>query len=106
VWWEESDPEEDPPDDIERSRSYHTFFINPDGEDFTFETETDGVTEPEFMTDDFAEAGWGEEPTVSRISGSGRGSSRWEVLQLWFGRVRPWAPAGRHCSVSDSSNLL
>jgi len=24
------------------------------------------------MTDDFAEAGWGEEPPVSRISGSGR----------------------------------
>ena len=72
VWWEESDPDEDPSDEIERSRSYHTFFISPDGEGFTFETETDGVTEPEFMTDDFAEAGWGEEPPVSRISGSGR----------------------------------
>jgi hypothetical protein len=72
VWWEESDPDEDPPDEIERSRSYHTFFISPDGESFAFETETDSVTEPEFMTDDFAEAGWGEEPPVSRISGSGR----------------------------------
>lgn len=72
VWWEESDPEEDPPDEIERSRSYHTFFVSPDGEGFTFETEAEGVTEPEFMTDDFAEAGWGEEPPVSRISGSGR----------------------------------
>ena len=29
VWWEESDPEEDPPDEIERSRSYHTFFVSP-----------------------------------------------------------------------------
>jgi hypothetical protein len=54
VWWEESDPEEDPPGEIEHSRSYHTFFVSPDGEGFTFETE--GVTEPEFMTDDFAEA--------------------------------------------------
>jgi hypothetical protein len=72
VWWEESDPEEDPPDEIERSRSYHTFFVSPDGEGFTFETETEGVTEPEFMTQDFAEAGWGEDPPVSRISGSGR----------------------------------
>jgi hypothetical protein len=72
VWWEESDPEEDPPDEIERSRSYHTFFVSPDGEGFTFETEAEGVIEPEFMTDDFAEAGWGEEPPVSRISGSGR----------------------------------
>jgi hypothetical protein len=72
VWWEESDPEGDPPDEIERSRSYHTFFISPNGKGFTFETEADSVTEPEFMTDDFAEAGWGEEPPVSRISGSGR----------------------------------
>jgi hypothetical protein len=72
VWWEESDPEEDPPDEIERSRSYHTFFVSPDGEGFTFETEAEGITEPDFMTDDFAEAGWGEEPPVSRISGSGR----------------------------------
>jgi len=72
VWWEESDPEEDPPDEIERSRSYHTFFVSPDGEGFTFETEAEGITEPEFMTDDFAEAGWGEEPPLSRISGSGR----------------------------------
>jgi hypothetical protein len=72
VWWEESDPEEDPPDEIERSRSYHTFFVSPDGEGFTFETEADGVTEPAFMTADFAEAGWGEDPPVSRVSGRGR----------------------------------
>jgi len=72
VWWEESDPEEDPPDEIERSRSYHTFFVSPDGEGFTFDTEAEGVAEPEIMTDDFAEAGWEEEPPVGRISGSGR----------------------------------
>ncbi len=72
VWRGESDPDEDPPDEIERSRSYHTFFISPDGKGFTFETDTDSVTEPEFMTDEFAEGGWGEEPPVSRISGRGR----------------------------------
>lgn len=71
VWWE-SDPEEDPPDEIERSRSYHTFFVIPNGEAFTFETEAEGITEPEFMTGDFAEAGWGGDPPVSRISGNGR----------------------------------
>jgi hypothetical protein len=71
VWWEQSDPEEDPPDEIERSRSYHTFFVSPDGQGFTFETEAEGITEPEFMTDDFAEAGRGEEPP-GRISGTGR----------------------------------
>jgi hypothetical protein len=72
VWWEESDPEDDPPDEFERSRSYHTFFVSPDGERFTFETEAEGVTEPDFITDDFAEAEWGEDPPVSRISGRGR----------------------------------
>ena len=72
VWWDESDPEEDPPSEIQRGRSYHTFFVSRKGEGFTFETEAEGITEPEFMTDDFAEAGWEEEPPVSRISGSGR----------------------------------
>jgi hypothetical protein len=38
-----------------------TFFASPDGEGFTFETEDEGTREPEFMTDDFAEAGWEEE---------------------------------------------
>lgn len=72
VWWDESDPDEDPPDEIEPERSYHTFFVSPEGEGFTFETEAEGVTEPEFMTNDFAEAGWGEDPPVSRIAGTGR----------------------------------
>jgi hypothetical protein len=54
---EGSDPEEDSPGEFERSRSYHTFFISPDSEIFTFETAADGATEPEFITDDFAEAG-------------------------------------------------
>ncbi len=72
VWWEESDPEEDPPDEIERERSYHIFFVSPEGEGFTFETEAEGITESECMTADFADAGWGEDPPVGRISGSGR----------------------------------
>jgi hypothetical protein len=40
--WQDSaaDPEEDPPDDVERSRSYHMFFVGPEGEPFTFETKT------------------------------------------------------------------
>lgn len=42
-------------------------FVSPDGEGLTFETEAEGVTEPEFMTDDFAEAGWREDLPVSRI---------------------------------------
>jgi hypothetical protein len=77
VWWEESDCEEDPPDEIERERSYHTFFVSPEGEDFTFETESEGITEPECMTADFADAGWGEDPPIGQISGSG--STGWVV---------------------------
>ncbi|PYT24176.1 MAG: hypothetical protein DMG57_29640 [Acidobacteria bacterium] len=46
-------------------------FRSPDREGFTFETEAEGVVEPE-LTDDFAEAGWGEDPPVSRIPGRGR----------------------------------
>lgn len=69
VWWEESDPEEDPPDDIERTRSYDTFFVSPDDEGSTFETEAEGVAEPESITDDFAESGRGEEPPISQICG-------------------------------------
>jgi len=65
-------PEEEPPDEIERSRSDHTFFASPDGEGFTFKTEAEGIREREFMTDDFAEAGWREEPPVGRISGTGK----------------------------------
>jgi hypothetical protein len=72
IWWDGSDPEEDPPDEVERSRSYHVFFVSPEGEAFTFETEAEGIVEPEFMTEEFEEAGWGEDPPVSRIPGTGR----------------------------------
>ena len=71
IWWGESDPDEDPPDMIEPSRSYHLFFVSPEGEAFAFETETEGI-EPEFMTEEFEEAGWGEGPPMGRIPGSGR----------------------------------
>jgi hypothetical protein len=29
VWWDESNPEEDPPDDAVRDRSYHLYFVAP-----------------------------------------------------------------------------
>ena len=85
VWSEESDPEDDPPDETERSHSYHTFFVSPDGERFTFETESE-VTEPEFATADFADAEWEEEPDVNRISGTGR--TGWVVA---VSRLAPFA---------------
>jgi hypothetical protein len=46
VWWEQSDPEEEPPDEIERSRSYHTFFASPDGEGFTSKRKTKALKNP------------------------------------------------------------
>ena len=72
VWWDDSDREEDPPDEHMHSRSYHLFFVSPEGESFTFETEAEGIAEPEFMTEEFEAAGWGEGPPVSRIPGKGR----------------------------------
>jgi hypothetical protein len=72
IWWDGSDPEEDPPDEQLRSRSYHLFFVSPKGEPFTFDAEAESITEPEFLTEEFEEAGWGEGPPVGRIPGSGR----------------------------------
>jgi hypothetical protein len=39
-WGEASDPEEDPPDWIEESRSYYLFFLSPLDDRFRFETDT------------------------------------------------------------------
>jgi hypothetical protein len=45
------DPEENPPDEIEHSRSYHLFFVSPEGKAFTLETEAEGFEEPKLMTE-------------------------------------------------------
>ena len=77
IWGDESDPEDAPPDEIGQSRSYHTFFVSPEGEAFTFETEADDITEPEFITEEFEEAGWDQDPPIS--SGPGSGRTGWVV---------------------------
>ena len=46
VWFDGSDPEEDPPDDSVPSRSYHLFFVCPEGDEFTYETEMEIPAEP------------------------------------------------------------
>ena len=69
--WDESDPDEYPPDDIDGRRTYHTFFISPAGEAFTFEAEAEELVEPDCMTGDFAEADWEEELPMSAVAGSG-----------------------------------
>ena len=72
IWWDQSDPEEDPPDEIERSRSYHLFFVSPDGKAFTFETEAEGFEEPEIITEELEEAGCGGDLLPYRVPGTGR----------------------------------
>jgi len=72
AWWDDSDPEEGLPDILEPSRSYHVFFVSPDGEAFTYETEIESMEEHEFMTEDFEEAGSGEDPPVGLAPGEGR----------------------------------
>ena len=84
---EDDPPEEDPPDDNEHSRSYHVFFVSPEGKAFTFETETEGIAETELITEEFEEAGWGEGPPVSRISGVGR--TGWVVAVSLLARSIP-----------------
>lgn len=71
VWFDDSDPEEDPPDDQERSRSYHLFFVCPEGEAFTYETEMESLGEP-------GEADEGEnEWPMEAVTGTGR--TGWSV---------------------------
>jgi hypothetical protein len=45
VWWDGSDPDGDPPDDFIPNRSYHLYFVAPDGPGFEFTTEAEEVTD-------------------------------------------------------------
>lgn len=76
-WWDESDREEDPSDDIGSSRSYHLFFLSPEGEAFAYETETEAWLEPEFDEDELGEDEFEDEFTTETIPGRGR--TGWSV---------------------------
>jgi hypothetical protein len=41
VWWPESHPDQAPPDECAPDRSYHLYFIVPDGDAFKFTTESE-----------------------------------------------------------------
>jgi hypothetical protein len=45
VWWDESDPDQDPPDGFIPNRSYHLYFVAPDGPGFEFTTESEELTD-------------------------------------------------------------
>ena len=72
IWFDGSDPEEDPPDDHVPSRSYHLFFVCPEGEVFTYECEIENLAEPG-CEEDRNEA----EMPIETVAGSGR--SGWSV---------------------------
>jgi hypothetical protein len=72
IWFDSSDPEEDPPDDSVPSRSYHLFFVCPEGEAFTYECEIESLAEPECEED------WNEDEMPMETV-AGRGRTGWSV---------------------------
>lgn len=70
VWFDDSDPEDDSPDDQERSRSYHLFFVCPEGEAFTYEAEIETLAEPSWDEDE-------NEPPMETVAGTG--NTGWSV---------------------------
>jgi hypothetical protein len=72
IWFDDSDPEEDPPDDHVRPRSYHLFFVCPKGEAFTYECEIESLAEPGWEEDSN-----GDEMPMETVAGSGR--TGWSV---------------------------
>ena len=46
VWYDDSDPIEDPPDEQGDSRSYHLFFVSPNGDVYSYEVSIDSPPEP------------------------------------------------------------
>lgn len=50
VWWPESDPDQAPPDECAPDRSYHLYFIVPDGDAFEFITESEDYIEDRIET--------------------------------------------------------
>jgi hypothetical protein len=72
VWFDDSDPEEDPPDNQKFSRSYHLFFVCPEGEAFTHETEIESFAEPSGEEEES-----GDELSMETVAGDGK--TGWSV---------------------------
>ncbi len=72
IWFDNSDPDEDPPDDQEFSRSYHLFFVCPDGEPFRYETSCESYDEPDWEDGD-------DEDDLSMETVGGTGLTGWSV---------------------------
>jgi len=74
-WNPGSDPDEDPPDWDEHSRSYHVFFLSPSGRRFKYETEQEVLGEDEFEDEEVEGDEFGEETEhgpARTVKGHGR----------------------------------
>lgn len=67
VWFDHPDDDEYPPDDPEPSRSYHLFFVCPEGDAFHYETKIEGIAEPYWDGDEDE-----SELPVETVAGRGR----------------------------------
>jgi hypothetical protein len=75
AWFHDSDDEDEedfPPDDLEPSRSYHLFFVCPEGEAFSYATEIETFAEPDWDRDED-----GSESAREVVAGTGR--TGWSV---------------------------
>jgi hypothetical protein len=70
--WFDSDHEEYPPLDFEPSRSYHLFFVCPEGEAFQYETEIESIGEPDWYADEDDRDEDESELPMETVAGSGR----------------------------------
>ena len=70
VWFNSSDTEEDAPVDQEPSRSYHLFFVCPEGEAFTYDAEIETLAEPDWEWDE-------DESKLPMKTVAGNGKTGW-----------------------------
>ncbi|MGA2724968.1 MAG: hypothetical protein ABSG79_21480 [Bryobacteraceae bacterium] len=67
TWFDDSDPEEDPADGEVRPRSYYLFFVCPEADEFTYESEIKSLARPACEED------WNEDETpMETVAESGR----------------------------------
>ena len=72
AWFDDSDPEVDSPGIQEASRSYHLFFVCPEGEAFNYETEIVSIAERDWDGNEDE-----SELPMETVAGSGR--TGWSV---------------------------
>jgi len=77
AWFDGSDEDDDLPAEQENPRSYHLFFVAPEGDDFTFTSEMESIGEPIF-NEEGEEEGY-DEPDFPGGIVPGKGTTGWAV---------------------------